>query len=74
MKRKHKLQAGAGYEGDEKGHSTRVRTVDFDFGKIFAADEKVDVDAVSHGLTRADVEARLKQLGLCRDEKEVVLA
>jgi len=48
--------------------------VDFDYGSIYARDEKVDADAISHGLTRGEAEDRLKEHGLSDKERAVVLA
>ena len=49
-------------------------TTDFATASIYAADEKVDPDAVSHGLTRGEAEAWLKERGLSEKQRAVVLA
>ena len=74
MKRKTKTETGVTFEADSEGNATPVASVPFDFGSVYATDEQVDIDAVSHGQTRAEAEAQLKALGLSKAQREVFLA
>lgn len=74
MKRKTKTETGVTFEADSEGNATPVASVPFDYGTVYATDEQVDIDAVSHGQTRAEAEAKLKALGLSKAQREVFLA
>ena len=51
-----------------------IPTTDFDEAHLYASDEGVDADAVSHTLTRGEVETELRKRGLSNNEQAVVLA
>ena len=74
MKRKTKTETGVTFEADSEGNATPVASVPFDYGTVFATDEQVDIDAVSHGPDRAEAEAKLKERGLSQAQREVFLA
>ncbi len=74
MKRKTKTETGVTFEADNKGNVAPVASVPFDYGTVYATDEQVDIDAVSHGPARAEAEAQLKERGLSKAQREAVLA